>query len=60
MTRMRIWLTSFYYDGKEHGGPNIIAENIEKAETIASKQGVVVQGELTDVYDFTLEDRIVH
>ena len=44
-------MTSFEWDGKNYAGPDIHAENLEDAETIAEYHGLSVDGELTDLID---------
>ena len=46
---MKIFLTRFNWDGQDHEGPLIRAENWTQAETIAEYYGLIVEGELTDI-----------
>jgi|TARA_R100000700_G_scaffold5733_1_gene9096 hypothetical protein len=46
---VKIFITKFTHDEKEYEGPNIYANNIEEAETVAEVNGYIVLGELTDI-----------
>jgi hypothetical protein len=51
---MKIFVTSFIWDGTEHAGPNIFAENEKVAEAIAEYQGLIIDGEEIN------EKRVIH
>jgi hypothetical protein len=53
---MKIYVTTFIHDGKEYVGPDIHAETFKNALLIAESQGLVVQGELTDLVDMSTEE----
>ncbi len=54
-------MTSFELDGKDYAGPNIHAQNLEDAETIADYHGLSVDGELTDLIDMDYHSpRVLH
>ena len=58
---MKIYSTRFVWDGKEYGGPNIHAETIEIAQAIAEHNGLIVQGELTDIVGMEKDEaRVIH
>jgi|TARA_R110000796_G_scaffold240720_1_gene361904 hypothetical protein len=62
---MKIFVTSFIWDGTEHAGPNIFAENEKVAEAIAEYQGLIIDGELKEIYGEELlkeinEKRVIH
>jgi len=46
---VKIFITKFTHDEKEYDGPNIHANNIDEAETVAEVNGYIVLGELTDI-----------
>tara|TARA_R100000781_G_scaffold78371_1_gene48587 strand:+ start:213 stop:410 length:198 start_codon:yes stop_codon:yes gene_type:complete len=43
---MRIWVTSFVWDGIEYVGPSIYAKTKETALAVAESEGLVLEGEL--------------
>ena len=47
---MKIFLTEFDAYGTTFAGPNIIAETFEKADEAATKNGLIVVGELDSIY----------
>tara|TARA_R100000781_G_scaffold22616_1_gene16778 strand:- start:840 stop:1064 length:225 start_codon:yes stop_codon:yes gene_type:complete len=47
---MKIFLTSFKFDGIEYTGPNIFAQNWEIAKAIAESQGLKIDGELEAIH----------
>ena len=47
---MKIFITSFIWDGTEHSGPNIFAKDIQIAEAIAEYQGLIIDGELAEIH----------
>ena len=54
-------MTSFELDGKDYAGPNIHAQNLEDAETIADYHRLSVDGELTDLIDMDYHSpRVLH
>ena len=59
---MKIFLTTFMHDTKEYEGPDIHAENIEQAELIAESQGLILEGELTDLFSLgdEMRPRVLH
>ena len=60
---MKIYITKFTWDGEDHAGPNIHAENINNAELIAESQGLEVLGELQDIiqaFETKQEPKILH
>ena len=59
---MKIFLTKFNFDGKEYTGPDIHAENMNDAELIAEANGLIIEGELTDIIDLDDEvrPRVLH
>tara|TARA_R100001509_G_scaffold34992_2_gene18486 strand:+ start:3703 stop:3885 length:183 start_codon:yes stop_codon:yes gene_type:complete len=60
---MKIYITKFIWDGQEHAGPNIHAENFDNAELIAESQGLEVLGELQDIiqaFDIEQGSKVLH
>ena len=62
---MKIFITSFIWDGTEHSGPNIFAKNWEIAEAVAEYQGLKIDGELEEIHSEELlqelnEKRVIH
>jgi len=60
---MKIYITKFTWDGEDHAGPNIHAENIKNAELIAESQGLEVLGELQDIiqaFETKHEPKVLH
>jgi hypothetical protein len=65
---MKIFVTSFIWDGIEHAGPNIFAEDEKIAEAIAEYQGLQLNGELQEIHSEELygflkefnEKRVIH
>jgi|15BtaG_2_1085339.scaffolds.fasta_scaffold96750_2 hypothetical protein len=65
---MKIFITSFEFDGVEYTGPNIFAENHKTAEVIAEYQGLQLDGELQEIHSEELygflkefnEKRVLH
>ena len=45
----KIFITKFIHDELEFVGPDIHADSFEQAELIAEMQGLIIQGELTDL-----------
>ena len=62
---MKIFITSFIWDGNEYAGPNIFAKDKKVAEAIAELQGLIINGQLTEIHDEELlqklnEKRVIH
>jgi|TARA_R100000541_G_scaffold51264_1_gene58706 hypothetical protein len=59
---MKIFLTRFIHDTKEYEGPDIHAENEQQAELIAESQGLILEGELTDLFSLgdEMRPRVLH
>ena len=62
---MKIFLTSFEFDGIEYSGPNIFARNWEIDEAVAEYQGLKIDGELEEIHSEELlqelnEKRVLH
>lgn len=59
---MKIFLTTFIHDTKEYEGPDIHAESVEQAQLIAESQGLIVEGELTELYALSdsTRPRVLH
>ena len=59
---MKIFLTRFIQDTKEYEGPDIHAENEQQAELIAESQGLILEGELTDLFSLgdEMRPRVLH
>ena len=62
---MKIFITSFIWDGTEHSGPNIFAKDIQIAEAIAEYQGLIIDGELAEIHGEEFleklnEKRVIH
>jgi hypothetical protein len=57
---MKIFVTTFYHDGKSFDGPKIHAENLETAELIAEVDGYIIEGELTDLVQTEKHKRVLH
>ena len=47
---MKIFLTTFLHDAKEYEGPDIHAHDEDEALLIAESQGLILEGELTELY----------
>tara|TARA_R110002153_G_scaffold124119_1_gene270268 strand:- start:2444 stop:2623 length:180 start_codon:yes stop_codon:yes gene_type:complete len=59
---MKIYTTRFIHDTTEYDGPDIHAENIGQAELIAESQGLILEGELTDLFSLGdhMRPRVLH
>ena len=59
---MKIFLTTFLHDAKEYEGPDIHAENEDQALLIAESQGLILEGELTELYSLgdEIRPRVLH
>ena len=59
---MKIFLTKFVHDLKEYEGPDIHAETWEEAELIAESQGLILEGELTELVSLgdEIRPRVLH
>ena len=59
---MKIFLTTFMHDTKEDEGPDIHAETEEIALLIAESQGLILEGELTELYSLgdEIRPRVLH
>tara|TARA_Y100000114_G_C11491254_1_gene199962 strand:- start:26 stop:220 length:195 start_codon:yes stop_codon:yes gene_type:complete len=47
--QLKIFITKFIHDELEFVGPDIHADSYEQAELIAELQGLIIEGELTDL-----------
>ena len=54
---LKIFVTKFIHDELEYVGPDIHAESFEQAELIAEMQGLILEGELTDLIAINAFDR---
>jgi hypothetical protein len=59
---MKIFLTTFMHDKREYEGPDIHAETEEEALLIAESQGLILEGELTELYSLgdEIRPRVLH
>ena len=62
---MKIFVTSFVWDGIEYVGPNIFAREEKIAEAIAEYQGLIIDGELAEIHGEEFleklnEKRVIH
>ena len=59
---MKIFLTTFVHDTKQYEGPDIHAETWEEAELIAESQGLILEGELTELVSLgdEIRPRVLH
>jgi hypothetical protein len=59
---MKIFLTTFVHDTKEYEGPDIHAETWEEAQLIAESQGLILEGELTELVSLgdEIRPRVLH
>tara|TARA_R110002020_G_scaffold440467_1_gene651113 strand:+ start:47 stop:226 length:180 start_codon:yes stop_codon:yes gene_type:complete len=59
---MKIFLTTFLHDKREYEGPDIHAETEEEALMIAESQGLILEGELTELYSLgdEVRPRVLH
>ena len=59
---MKLFLTKFVHDTKEYEGPDIHAETWEEAELIAELQGLILEGELTELVSLgdEIRPRVLH
>jgi hypothetical protein len=46
---MKIYITSYFFEGDEYAGPQIHADSWDSASDIAESNGLTLQGELTDI-----------
>jgi len=53
----KIYVTKFIHDSTEYVGPDIHAENAEQAQFIAEANGLIIDGELTDLIGVVTENR---
>tara|TARA_B100001248_G_scaffold240648_1_gene206769 strand:- start:11027 stop:11221 length:195 start_codon:yes stop_codon:yes gene_type:complete len=58
----KIYITKFIHEEYEYTGPDIHAENFEQAELIAEAQGLILEGELTDLIalDDFARPKVIH
>ena len=59
---MKIFLTTFVHDTKQYEGPDIHAETWEEAQLIAESQGLILEGELTELVSLgdEIRPRVLH
>jgi|TARA_R110000803_G_scaffold116667_2_gene185266 hypothetical protein len=59
---MKIFLTTFLHDAKEYEGPDIHAHDEDEALLIAESQGLILEGELTELYSLgdEIRPRVLH
>tara|TARA_R110000803_G_scaffold196797_2_gene260232 strand:- start:2252 stop:2431 length:180 start_codon:yes stop_codon:yes gene_type:complete len=59
---MKIFITTFIHDTQKYEGPDIHAEDINQANLIAESQGLIVEGELTDLISLSddMRPRVLH
>ncbi len=59
---MKIFITRFIWDGIGYEGPDIHAETEEIALLIAESQGLILEGELTELYSLgdEIRPRVLH
>ena len=49
MSKRKIYITEFTWDGVDYCGPSIVAQTLEQAELVCESYGCRIVGELTDV-----------
>ena len=56
---MKIYITSYTFDGDEYAGPQIHADSWDSARDIAKSNGLTLCGELTDILQSIVEDHLM-
>ena len=58
----KIFITTFIHDTQKYEGSDIHAEDINQANLIAESQGLIVEGELTDLISLSddMRPRVLH
>ena len=59
---MKIFLTRFIHYSKEYEGPDIHAQSEDEALLIAESQGLILEGELTELHSLgdEIRPRVLH
>ena len=56
---MKIYITSYTFDGDEYAGPQIHADSWDSARDIAKSNGLTLHGELTDILQNIVDQALI-